>query len=136
MNNQSGTAPGRDSESHITEEILRLERERVEAYANRDVAALEQLLPDSFTFTRAVGSFSKRELIAMFESGEITFESSDRQYDAIKTYGNSALAAGRDMVKGRLRDKDFSGQFRFSNMYVCQDGHWQVVATHATKVSD
>ena len=135
MNDQSRTALGKDSESHVTEEILRLERERVKAYAARDAAALERLLPDSFTFTRAVGSFGKRELIAMLESGDITFESSARQYDAVKIYGNSALATGRDEVKGRYRDKDFSGHFRFSNMYVCDDGHWQVVATHATKIS-
>jgi len=136
MRNQSGAALGTDAESHVAEEIMGLERERVAAYANRDTVALERLLPDGFIFTRAVGSFGKRELIAMLESGDITFESSDRQYDAVKIYGNSALATGRDAVKGSYQEKDFSGHFRFSNMYVRNDRRWQVVATHATTISD
>jgi hypothetical protein len=136
MSDPCEAALGTTAESRITEEIIGLERKRVKAYTNRDIAALEQLLPHDFTFTRAVGSFGKRELIAMLESGDITFESSAREYDAVKIYGNSALANGQDMVKGRYRNQEFSGHFRFSNMYVCNDGRWQVVATHATRMSD
>jgi hypothetical protein len=71
----------------------------------------------------------------MLESGDITFESSAREYDAVKIYGNSALVTGQDAVKGSYGKKDFSGHYRFSNLYVCNDGRWQVVATHATKIA-
>lgn len=134
MTQQLETTAGEDAEGQVIEEIMGLERQRAEAYTSRDARALRRLLPDDFTFTREVGSFGKRELIAIVESGDITFESTDRQYDSVKRYGNAALVTGLDAVKGYYRGSDFSGQYRFSNMYVCSDGRWQVVMTHATKL--
>ena len=122
------------SDSVTAQEIIRLERERVEAYTKRDIATLERLLPESFIFTRSVGSFSKSELLHIIESGELTFESFDRQYDAVKVYLNTGVAVGQDRVAGRYKEEDFSGLFRFSNMYVWHEGRWQVVATHSTRI--
>jgi len=134
MNTQQATARGVVADDDIAQEIMRLEQQRVDAYAARDLATLERLLPDNFTFVRSVGSFGKRELLKLIGSGELTFESIDRRFDDVKVYLNSALALGQDSVRARYKEQDFSGHFRFSNMYVCTEGRWQVVATHSSLI--
>ena len=42
----------------VTEEITRLELARAEAYLRRDVSTLGRLLPEHFTYNRAVGSWA------------------------------------------------------------------------------
>lgn len=131
---EQSPANGKDSESAIAQEIIRQDHQRIEAYLKRDIATLNRLLPDKYIFTRSFGFFSKTELLKAIESGELIFESFDRQYLDVNVYLNTAVAVGRDRVKGRYKGRDISGWFRFSNMYVLHDGQWQVVATHSTRL--
>ena len=126
---------GKDADSVIAQEVVRQDHQRVEAYLKRDIDTLNRILPDKYIFTRSFGFFNKIELIKAIESGELIFESFDRQYQDVNVYLNTAVAVGRDTVRGRYKGRDISGQFRFSNMYVLHDGQWQVVATHSTRLS-
>jgi hypothetical protein len=124
------------NDNSVKEEIIGLERRRCDAYLRRDLKALDELLPDHFTFTRPSGIvLNKRQLLAALDAGEMIFESFDRQYDDINVYLNTAVAIGCDTVKGSYQGRDLSGQYRFSNMYVERAGHWMVVATHASRLA-
>ncbi len=115
--------------------IIDLERRRCEAYLARDIAALERMLPDHFTFTRPSGIvLTKPQLLQAVAAGELAFNSFDRQYDDVNVHLNTAVAIGRDTVAGQYQGRDIGGRYRFSNMYVQRDGRWQVVATHASKI--
>lgn len=122
-------------EAAVAQEIVGLERQRCDAYVTRDVAVLARLLPEHFTFTRPSGIVLDRaQLLRAIESGELTFESFDRQVDDVNAYLNTAVAIGRDTVKGQYQGRDISGHYRFSNMYVQRDDRWEVVATHASQL--
>ena len=117
-----------------TEEITRLELARAEAYLRRDVAALGRLLPEHFTFNRSIGSFGKRELLLLIESGELTFELLERRVESVKVYLNTAVAFGKDDVKARYRGEDISGRYRFSNTYVWDGERWEIIVTHSSRI--
>jgi hypothetical protein len=52
----------------------------------------------------------------------------------VQVYGNTAVATYRTTDKGKYKDFDISGQFRWIDVFVKQSGGWQVVATQGTKL--
>lgn len=134
MSTPSAAARAGDSDEAVTKEITRLELMRAEAYLKRDIATLERLLPEHFTFNRAVGSFGKEELLLMIESGLLTFESLERQVESVRVYLNTAVAFGKDTVVARYKDEDIGGRYRFTNTYVLDEGQWVVIVTHSSRI--
>ncbi len=134
MSTEQATARGVVPDDDIAQEIMRLEQQRADAYLARDTAALDQLLPSNFTFTRALGILNKQELLRMIGSGELTFEYFERSIDDVKVHFNTALVRGQDRVIGQYKEEDFSGHFRFTSTYVCTAGRWRVVASQASRI--
>ena len=130
--NAAGRAAAPDEA--VTSEITRLELARAKAYLKRDIPALERLLSDNFTFNRAVGSFRKEELLGLIESGQLTFESLDRQVKSVKSYFGTAVASGIDDVNAQYEGQDIGGRYRFSNIYVWDGERWKVIVTHSSRI--
>lgn len=132
-----GPAIQGDSESAIAQQISQQEQQRVEAYLKRDIAVLDRLLPEDFTFTSSLGFyFEKTELLDAVESGGLVFESFDRHIENIGVHLNTAVATGHDIAKGKYQGREFDGRFRFSNNYVERDGRWQIMVTHVTRLTE
>jgi ketosteroid isomerase-like protein len=55
--------------------------------------------------------------------------------DQLKAFGNTALRTGKITVKGVHNERDVTGEFRYSNVFVKRNSQWQVVATHITKIA-
>ena len=45
-----------------------------------------------------------------------------------RVYGDAALVTGRYTVKGRYKEQDISGQHRYTNLYIKQQGTWRLVS--------
>lgn len=118
----------------VIEEITRLELARAEAYLKRDIATLERLLPEHFTFNRAVGSFGKEELLLLIESGRLTFDRLERQVESVRVYLGTAVAFGKDDVQAQYEGADIGGRYRFSNTYVWDGERWEVIVTHSSRI--
>ena len=134
MNIQAAAGGMGFTDQAVTDEITRLELARAEAYLRRDVPALERLLPEHFTFNRSIGSFGKRELLLLVESGLLTFESLERRVESVKVYLTTAVAFGKDEVKVRYKGEDIGGSYRFTNTYVWDGERWQIVVTHSSRI--
>jgi hypothetical protein len=49
-------------------------------------------------------------------------------------YGNTATVVGRSNQKGRENGKDYSGDYRFTRVYVKRGSHWETVALQTTLI--
>ena len=122
--------------NNIDEEIRQLDREWGEALMRNDLEALDRIMPDGFMFTDTFGDvLNKKEFLKVIERGELTFEILKREDAKLSVHGNTALATGRDTVRGLYKGHDVSGQYRFTNVYVEQRGRWKVVSSQVTRVS-
>jgi hypothetical protein len=128
----SGNAAPHDT---VESMIAHIERERVHAYVQRDVATLERRLPYDFLFTRTLGrAFNKPQLIEVLTSGELMFESYERHVAQVSVHMNMAVARGHDEVTGQYKGRDISGRYEFSSIYIERDGLWEVVSAHAYRI--
>ena len=124
------------TQEEVVREIVVQERQRIVAYAARDVATLDRLLPEHFTFTRPGGVvLTKAQLLRLIGLGELVYERINRRYDYVNAHLNTAVVIGRDTVVGSYQGRDLSGQYRFCSMYLRAGGGWQVAVTHTHRLS-
>lgn len=127
--------PGVTSEkkSPLEQELMKLEVEWADAIKKHDKAALERLLADDLLHTDEDGRvISKAEYIARTDGAAL--ESYGVSEVSVRSYGNTAIVSARWTIKGSAGDRDFSGDYRETNVWVKKGGRWQVVATQVGRV--
>ncbi len=126
---QGGEKPADDAERVV----LDLEQKWCESEARHDVAFLEKVEVDGFTFTDATGKVTgKQEEIAEAKQGgePINFKLSDMK---VHLYGNTAIVTGQTAFSPADLSQVSSAAYRWTDVFVRQaNGEWQVVASQAT----
>lgn len=130
-----------------------------EAVKNRDGETLRSIIADEYSFISPRGSFHNKEVMAECVENDIPaapegpprrapsrpsgtsmmflepqFEIFKVSDDQLRAYGNTALRTGKLTAKGVHNERDITGEFLYSNVFVKRNNQWQVVATHITKV--
>ena len=117
------------------EEIRVLEAARNEAIVHGDAATLESMTSDDYTFVTLRGELrTKAEIVKGFSTGAFKYESREISDLNVRVYGNAAVVTGRSSQKGTEDGKDYSGAYRFTRVYVKQNGRWLTVALQATLI--
>ena len=116
-------------------DILELEKQRNQAIISGDAAALERMTSNDYTFITLRGEMrTKAEIVQGFKSGSFHYESRQISDLNVRVYGTSAVVTGRSIQKGSENGKDYSGDYRFTRVYVRRDGRWQTVALQTTLI--
>lgn len=129
----AGQSPS--STSAAEKEIRALEAERNEAILHGDAAALERMTSDDYTFITLRGELrTKAEIVKGFQSGSFKYESRTISDLKVRVYGDTAIVTGRSSQQGKENGKDYSGDYRFTRVYVKQKGQWVTVALQTTLI--
>jgi ketosteroid isomerase-like protein len=121
--------------SPTEQEIKALEEERNRAIVNGDFAALDRMTADDYTFITLRGELrTKSEIVKGFQSKSFKYDSRQISDLKIRVYGNTAVVTGRSNQKGAENGKDYSGDYRFTRVYVKQNDRWLTVALQATLI--
>lgn len=56
----------------------------------------------------------------------------------VRLYGDVAVVTGRNTIKATWEDiqRDISGPYRFTDVFVKRGGHWQCIASQASRVKE
>ncbi len=114
-------------------EIRELEKNLIAAILRRDEAFLDEILADELTVINPFGSFADKKMMARFDE-KLVNESIVTDEIKVNVFGEeTAIATGRATVKSRYEEKDLSGRYRFTRVYVKRE-RWQIVAYQATRI--
>lgn len=119
------------------QELLKLQREWLDAYQKHDAAALERIEADDFTLTEGDGKVTtKAEDVASLRNAkppqpDDAFAVEDVQ---VRLYGDTAVLIGRVIIRYRNRGQMVSEQYRYTDTYLKRRGRWQVVASQLTRI--
>ena len=127
----------------IEAEILKLEREWMDAPRTKNGEAVRRVVADDAVLVYPDGSVAtKADEVRTVEAGDVTmdsFESLESKVTVIDA--DAAFISGRSSIKnGKYKDPntkktiDISGEYRFLDVYAKRDGKWQVVASQATRI--
>ena len=118
-------------------ELINLEEQCSEANVKADVAFLDRILADDYMDTDWVGAVTpKAQFIAALKSGNLKVTSSVNDDYKVRVYGKAAVVTIRFALKGQFKDNDISGQYRETDTWVKHSGHWQIVATHESRIAE
>src|SRR5262245_4125732 len=136
LNGAGLSEPNEPSLKTPADEIRAIELERNRAILSGDVATLERLTSDDYTFITQRGELrTKREILEGFKSGSFRYGGREVSDLVIHVYGDStAVVTGRAVQQGSENSKDYSGENRFTRVYVKQGGRWVSVALQVTLV--
>jgi hypothetical protein len=118
----------------VEQTIAKLERAWVSAIIDKDLGMLDELLAPEFAGTGPNGvTFSKGIAIADLKSGSYVVDKMSLDEISVNVFGDTAVAFTSQEEKSRYGDKDFSGRYHFTNVWVKRNGNWQVVASHGSR---
>lgn len=119
-------------------EIDVLEKAWRDAVLRRNVAALDGLLSDDYISITADGRLqSKEETLADLRSEALQFKSIDFSDRKVRFYTKTAVVTSRADVQGKMRDKDISGSYRYTRVYVMDaKGAWKIVSFETSPIRE
>jgi ketosteroid isomerase-like protein len=120
---------------NVEQTLMQTEQELVDAIMKGDAAPFERAIADNFTFTAPDGSMqNKTQFIADLKSGTLKMESTKNDDMKVQVYGDTAIVTYRSTDKGKYKDFDISGQYRWTDVFVKRNGRWQIVSTQGTRI--
>jgi uncharacterized protein (TIGR02246 family) len=123
--------------SNAQKEILKLEEDRNQAILHGDAQVLNGTATDDYTFINTRGQLqSRQQVVDSFKSGAIKFETRQLSGLGVRVYGDTAVVTGLLDQKWTENGKERSGKFRFTRVYVRQNGTWLSAALQETTVAE
>lgn len=131
----SGQATKDKKSGSVEEELMKLERDGVEAMRRNDISYFEKLEAPDYIFIDPGGMVHTREEdLAIARSGDLKIESMNIDEMKVRVYGDTAVVTGQSTVKGSFKTHDISGKYRWTDVFVKRNGKWQIVNAQLTPI--
>ncbi len=133
----AGVATAEGKGSGASEEIRTLELAHNAAIARGDVAVVDRMTRGDFTFITTRGLVvTKAGMLKGLAEGAFKYEYRQIYDLSIRVYGDAAVVTGRSLHTGQEDGKDSSDAYRYTRVYVRENGQWLAVLWQATRELD
>lgn len=118
----------------VEQVLMQMERDGNEATVKKDVATLDKLLADDWVYQGPAGIQTKAQALTDLKSEDQKFDSITLGDMKVRVFGNTAIVTGGEDEKSTYKDKDTSGRYLWTDVFVKRHGHWRLVASQATPI--
>lgn len=117
--------------------IIDLDKKRMTAMAQKDVAALKTMLCKGLVYTHSTGrQDTKQSLIDNMESGKTVYTSMEPSEVKAQDLGNAVVLTGVAAIGVNSNGKPNSFRVRFTDVYENQNGTWRMITWQSTKLAE
>ena len=117
--------------------IIELDKQRMSATAQKDIAALKNMLCKGLVYTHSSGrQDTKQSLIEGMESGTTVYTSMVPSDVKAQDLGNAVVLTGVAAISVNSNGKPNSFRVRFIDVYENQNGTWRMITWQSTKLPD
>ncbi|MDB5258683.1 MAG: hypothetical protein JWM14_3378 [Chitinophagaceae bacterium] len=123
-------------QSDIQQQIAACEVQLLNAFGNKDISALDEIIHDSVLFILPNGlTATKTMILDNYRSGNTTMAitSSDQKINII---GNTAVVSMNLELKGKYFEQEISSQFRYLRVWKLFHTTWKVIATSGVPLNN
>jgi len=119
------------------QKIIDLDRQRMEAMAKKDIAALNALLSDDLVYTHSSARLdTKQSLIGAMESGSTVYTAVVPSDVVAQDLGDAVVLTGVARISVTSNGNPINFGVRFTDVYANKGGQWQMVAWQSTRLPD
>src|SRR5712664_2128426 len=117
--------------------VIDLDRKRMSAMAQRDIAALNELIADDLIYTHSSARLdTKKSLIGNMESGSTVYTSVVPSDVKAQDLGDTVVLTGSCRIGVNTGGRANSFGVRFTDVYAKRGGRWQMVTWQSTRLPD
>ncbi len=117
--------------------IIDLDRKRMTAMAEKDVATLNAVLSDDLIYTHSSARMdTKASLIGNMESGATVYTAVVPSDVVAQDLGDSVVLTGIARISVMVGGKPNAFGVRFTDVYANQGGTWRMVTWQSTKLPE
>lgn len=107
----------------------------MQAYVKGDLEFLEKHMSEVYVGTFHDGTvLDKKGELEAVNSGTVKISEMTPNEMAVRIYGNTAVITGQSHIKAVVGGKAMSSDFRFTDVWIAQDGSWRAVASQVTRL--
>ncbi|MGD0102762.1 MAG: nuclear transport factor 2 family protein [Rhodopila sp.] len=118
------------------QKIIDLDRQRMTAMAEKDVAALTRLLSDDLIYTHSNARLdTKQSLIGAMESGSTVYTSVEPSDVVAQDLGDAVVLTGVAAISVISGGTPNSLRVRFTDVYANKGSQWQMVTWQSTRLA-
>jgi len=119
------------------QKIIDLDKKRMHAMAQKDIAALNALLSDDLVYTHSTARLdTKQSLIGAMESGRTVYTAVEPSDVKAQDLGDAVVLTGSARIGVMSSGNPVSFRVRFTDVYVNKGGQWQMVTWQSTRLPD
>jgi ketosteroid isomerase-like protein len=119
------------------QKIIDLDRKRMDAMAQKDIATLNALLSDDLVYTHSTARLdTKKSLIEAMESGRTVYTAVVPSDVKAQDLGGTVVLTGSARIHVLSNGKPNSFGVRFTDVYANKGGQWQMVAWQSTRLPE
>lgn len=117
--------------------IIELDKKRMNAMAQKDVATLKNVLCKGLVYTHSSGrQDTKQSLIEGMEAGTTVYTSIVPSEVKAQDLGNAVVLTGVAAISVNSHGKPNSFRVRFTDVYENQNGTWRMINWQSTKLPE
>lgn len=117
--------------------IIELDRKRMNAMAQKDIAALGELLADDLVYTHSSARLDTKEsLIEGMRSGKTLYSAVVPSEVKAQDCGDTVILTGVARISVNSGGNAMNFGVRFTDVYANRAGRWQMVAWQSTRLPD
>jgi ketosteroid isomerase-like protein len=117
--------------------IIELDRQRMTAMAEKDIARLHALLSDDLVYTHSSARIdTKQSLIGAMQSGATVYTSVEPFDVKAQDLGDAVVLTGSARIRVNSGGKPNAFAVRFTDVYANKGGQWQMVTWQSTRLPE
>ena len=117
--------------------IIDLDRQRMTAMAQKDVARLNDVLADDLIYTHSSARIdTKQSLIGAMQSGATVYNSVEPSEVKAQDLGDAVVLTGVARIQVTSNGKPNAFGVRFTDVYARRGGRWQMVTWQSTRLPE
>jgi len=119
------------------QKIIDLDKKRMHAMAQKDIATLNALLADDLVYTHSSARLdTKQSLIGSMTSGTTVYTAIEPSGVKAQDFGDTVVLTGAARISVMSNGRPNSFGVRFTDVYVNKGGQWQMVAWQSTRLPE
>src|SRR5579863_9465945 len=117
--------------------IIELDKKRMTAMAQKDIATLNELIADDLVYTHSSARLdTKKSLIGNMETGSTVYTSVVPSEVKAQDLGDAVVLTGTCKISVNSGGRPNSFGVRFTDVYANKGGKWQMVTWQSTRTPD
>jgi ketosteroid isomerase-like protein len=123
--------------SNNGQKIIELDKKRMAAMSQKDIATLSALLSDDLVYTHSSARLdTKQSLIGAMESGATVYTSVEPSDVKAQDLGDAVVLTGVARISVTSNGNPINFGVRFTDVYVNNSGQWQMVTWQSTRLPE